>query len=220
MVCMSCIDMQCFMCEEPVNDETCCCMGTFGIIALPQELSKLAQLTGSPTAKPMGRPRMSGEDMSNPLQAGRARAEDIATLGPDTICDWSMLLLAGGGIHPIVGCAGNVAVHRHHGPDKSTFNNVLGDNLHRVCTTCHNRWHTLNDEYYGPRPSDNSTYLPNRGNSLKHDGKTQATPEQVLQHGMWWNKPAKERDEYRSWERESPAVAGGAPSADELVRDR
>jgi len=36
---------------------------------------------------------------------------------------------------------------RHHGPDKNTLNNEKG-NVHRICHSCHNRWHTLNDEDY------------------------------------------------------------------------
>lgn len=53
----------------------------------------------------------------------------------------------GGGQFPIVGCLNGIQQARHHGPDKNTLNNERG-NVHRICHTCHNRWHTLNDENY------------------------------------------------------------------------
>lgn len=53
----------------------------------------------------------------------------------------------GGGTMPIVGCLDGKQQARHHGPDKNTLNNERG-NVHRICHTCHNRWHTLNDPDY------------------------------------------------------------------------
>lgn len=53
----------------------------------------------------------------------------------------------GGGQKPIVGCLNGKQQARHHGPDKNTLNNEVG-NVHRICHTCHNRWHTLNDDDY------------------------------------------------------------------------
>lgn len=62
-------------------------------------------------------------------------------------CEWSMKKNCGGGEFPIVGCHDGKQQARHHGPDKNTLNNERG-NVHRICHSCHNRWHTLNDPNY------------------------------------------------------------------------
>jgi len=188
------------MCEEPREDESCCCQGTFG------RVNMFNQLAADMTARGPGRPKMSGSDMKNALQAGRARAEDIAPIEEGMVCEWAMLKYAGGGIVPIVGCEGNIAEDRHHGPDKSTLNNNPGVNLHRVCVHCHNRWHYKNDMYYGDRPDDNSTYLPTSGEVQEHDRFTQASPRDVLASNTWWSLPVKGRADYRSWEKQDDAI--------------
>jgi hypothetical protein len=63
------------------------------------------------------------------------------------LCEWAMKKNCGGGKFPITGCAANLQQARHHGPDKNTTSNEEG-NVHRICHSCHNRWHTLNDEVY------------------------------------------------------------------------
>lgn len=84
---------------------------------------------------------------------GRKRASRLYPLDPDADCEWAGITNAGGGQYPIEGCGGNskrpVAKQecRHHGPDKNTLNNEPG-NVHRICVTCHNRWHALNDKGY------------------------------------------------------------------------
>lgn len=78
---------------------------------------------------------------------GRKRAARWFPLDETKLCEWSMKVNCGGGQNPITGCAANLQQARHHGPDKNTLNNEQG-NVHRICHTCHNRWHTLNDEGY------------------------------------------------------------------------
>lgn len=80
---------------------------------------------------------------------GRKRAAKLFPLDEEADCDWKMRKNCGGGKTPIVGCVNGKQEARHHGPDKNTLNNEKG-NVHRICHTCHNRWHTLNDEKYIP----------------------------------------------------------------------
>jgi hypothetical protein len=78
---------------------------------------------------------------------GRKRAAKDFPLDADALCEWSLKKNCGGGVFPIVGCLDNKQQARHHGPDKNTLNNDKG-NVHRICHSCHNRWHTLNDIGY------------------------------------------------------------------------
>jgi hypothetical protein len=78
---------------------------------------------------------------------GRKQAAKWFPLNPEALCEWAGKKNCGGGKHPITGCAANLQQARHHGPDKNTLNNEKG-NVHRICHTCHNRWHTLNDDGY------------------------------------------------------------------------
>ena len=106
-----------------------------------------------------------GEEMKDPTSTGRKRAAEAAPITVGMVCEWKQLKEAGGGPEPIKGCPGNPATDRHHGPDKSVLNNEVGINLHRICSTCHNRWHTANDKYYGKskddRPANGAEWLPN-----------------------------------------------------------
>ena len=78
---------------------------------------------------------------------GRKRAAKLYPLDVEAECDWKMRKNCGGGTMPVVGCVNGKQQARHHGPDKNTLNNEKG-NVHRICHTCHNRWHTLNDPDY------------------------------------------------------------------------
>lgn len=78
---------------------------------------------------------------------GRKRAARWYPLDENALCEWAMKKNCGGGKFPITGCAMNLQQARHHGPDKNTLNNEKG-NVHRICHSCHNRWHTLNDPDY------------------------------------------------------------------------
>jgi hypothetical protein len=154
----------------------------------------------------MGRPFSKDTELLSPTESGRQRAIDIAPIPTGYMCEWSGLLYAGGGIEPIVGCIGNDASNRHHGPSKSTLDNAVGVNLHRICPTCHNRWHSLNDQYYGERPKDGSAYLPleENGKPKEHDRYTEASPEDIVANDRWWKTTKPDRGSYRSWERVTP----------------
>lgn len=97
--------------------------------------------------------------MKDPVSTGRKRAAVAYPIQAGQVCEWAFRKNAGGGIEPIIGCAGRPASHIHHGPDKSTLNNDR-DNISLVCEFCHNRWHVANDKFYGKRPEDNSTWIP------------------------------------------------------------
>lgn len=149
------------------------------------------------------RPYKNDEAVGDVLSTGRKRAADLFPITSGMRCEWAGLLYAGGGPLPIIGCKDNVLgssrteYSRHHGPDKNTLNNEVG-NVHRICPTCHNRWHTLNDGFYGTRPDAGLPFLPLFGTSVTpHDPITQATPEQLAKSELWWSLPQKERGKYR-----------------------
>jgi hypothetical protein len=149
----------------------------------------------------VGRPLAAPEDITDPKSTGRKRAAMIAPIFPGMLCEWAGLLNAGGGIHPIVGCRGNTieetkvgehAGHRHHGPDKNTLDNGPG-NLHRICTTCHNRWHAVNNPSYPqPRPPADQPWYP-EGEWAPHDPVTKATEEDYETSDAYWAKRKVDR---------------------------
>lgn len=184
-----------------MEGQECCCGGegfvdSFSLAGLPER--------GRPGAKPK-----MGEDMHDVLSTGRKRA---AALLPDKFlatiqCQWQSLKYAGGGIQPIVGCTGNQAVDRHHGPDKSTINNddqysELGHNLHGICRQCHRRWHVCNDKFYGKgkddRPAAGQPWLPDPqfGECKPHDRITIATDDDRDNFLIWFKSPEKKRGRY------------------------
>lgn len=226
-VCIYCVMEMCFLCDTPKynkEDEEaepdCCCDGTHGRLTLSPvgkvgrpvkespDYSKLPKRfvtkghRDETVDRVNGRPFLEPDQLTSPVEVGRARAKDVAPIPDEYECEWSMLEFAGGGIVPIIGCIGNMAADRHHGPDKSTLNNAVGTNLHRICEECHNRWHQLNDEYYGPRPANNGVgYLPlsEYGECKPHDRSTRTTTGTIADHYRWWRLPAKSRPAYRQW---------------------
>jgi hypothetical protein len=84
---------------------------------------------------------------------GRKRAARLYPLDRDAECEWAGSTSAGGGTNPIPGCGKRRNTvkgkqqARHHGPDKNTLNNEPG-NVHRICHSCHNAWHAVNDPDY------------------------------------------------------------------------
>ena len=142
-----------------------------------------------PTVNQRGGQVKENSNVTDITSTGRKRAADLYPILPGMECQWAGLKFAGGGIAPIIGCLGNVAVARHHGPDKNTLHNDAG-NVHLICVHCHNRWHTANDGYYsGERPSGDSTdspWLP-VGEVKQHDSVTKATPEEVINNELYWS---------------------------------
>lgn len=127
-----------------------------------------------------------GSEMKDVESTGRKRAALAKPIMPGDICEWAYLKNAGGGVRPIIGCAGNPAQNIHHGPDKSTLNNDPDTNLHKICPECHNRWHTLNDRYYGDRPPGGAAFLPVDKECLPHDKETKATQLEVDTNEVMW----------------------------------
>lgn len=133
-----------------------------------------------------GGPTKENHEVTDVESTGRKRAAVAYPIEPGvTICEWAKLKFAGGGVSPIIGCNGNHATDRHHGPDKSTLNNS-GGNVHRICSPCHNRWHTRNDEHYGDRPPNGNPFLPLTGSCKEHDRETAATVEEIFDNEMYW----------------------------------
>lgn len=188
--------------DNPFADEpepgwvTCCCS------LKPQVVE---ELRGEGERNPVGRPTLDPSEVTDARSTGRKRASQLYPIYPNTVCEWAWLRNAGGGIEPIVGCEGNIIQptkgpdkgDRHHGPDKNTLNNspgTLGGNLHRICATCHNRWHAKNNRYYSPeRPPADMPYLPleEHGTWREHDPSTKATPEEIEESEAFWGRNAK-----------------------------
>ncbi len=144
---------------------------------------------------PRGGPTKDPAEMLDPTSTGRKQAAKLKPIEGGMICEWKLLARAGGGVIPIVGCIGNLAKNIHHGPDKDTTNN--GDeNLHRVCSECHNRWHSLNDPFYGSRTPAGVPFIPLTGTNHQHDPNTLASIEVAYAHELWWSTKAKDRSPY------------------------
>lgn len=93
--------------------------------------------------------------LTDPKSTGRKRVERMYRISAGQVCDWARKKNCGGGLVPVVGCLNNPATDLHHGPDKNTLNNAkmtrqVGDteNVHVICSECHNRWHAANDGLY------------------------------------------------------------------------
>ncbi len=105
------------------------------------------------------------------ISAGRKRAAAKYKLDPEARCEWAGLANCGGGLKPIVGCIVGLQQARHHGPIKDPTHNEE-ENIHRICSSCHNHWHRANDEIY-----DENLY-----STLPHNPKP-ATPAELVTRG-------------------------------------
>lgn len=177
--CMYCPVEMYFLCTNPDEDGNPCGLASDEEIPF----------------KKLGAPVKTGELMRDVLSTGRKRAAEVAPLTEmvPIKCEWSGLKYAGGGVKPIIGCKDNKADARHHGPDKSTLNNEVGVNLHRICVFCHNRWHTLNDIYYGKRPEKGEPFVPQGMDILPHDNQTKATDEEMVDNERYWSARDKSK---------------------------
>lgn len=133
-----------------------------------------------------GRSLKEQSSVRDPQSTGRKRAALDYPLVEGMICEWAQLKFAGGGLHPIIGCPGNPGrndqKNRHHGPDKNTLNNSVG-NVHRICPFCHNRWHAANDTMdYNSRKSETFDNGPSNPQWKDHDPTTRATLEEIIQN--------------------------------------
>ena len=185
--CIDCLAENHWECSTPVASED----------SLDSTLSCCCSLVGSAEVplSILGAPPKAPEDMKDPMSTGRKRAALAKPIEKGMVCEWRKLRFAGGGVIPIIGCAGNPASDIHHGPDKDVLNNADA-NLHRLCDTCHNRWHTLNDPFYGARPTPGTPFVPIDRVCLPHDDTTKADLRLVFDSEMWWAKPIPEREKY------------------------
>lgn len=173
MSCLPCAAEMHFECIFPTEDNVCCCDS--GPLASVNEPAQ------------RGGPVKAAEDMADPISTGRKRAAVAKPITEGMVCEWAGLKCAGGGVESIIGCNGNVATNIHHGPDKDVLNND-DSNLHRICANCHNRWHTLNDPFYGVRPTPGTPFIPLVPYSYRpHDTDTKADLKEIFENEIYWS---------------------------------
>lgn len=207
MPCLSCLAGFHYECENPTESGgvwSCCC---------PDE-TIVSSVRGGPTKE--------NDEVTDVESTGRKRAAIAYPISPGQVCEWAKLRFAGGGVNPIIGCNGNLATDRHHGPDKSTLNNS-GGNVHRICATCHNRWHTRNDEHYGDRPPNGAPFVPLSGTCKEHDASTQATLKEIFDNEIEWTlRKAKQRtagDEASNTTASNSSPTGNTETGEEARRE-
>ncbi|SRR6266498_1446158 len=173
--------MSCTSCGAGFHKECestpCCCEGSPPVANLLEEEDNEQILHRNIS----GRGRARDSNLKDQQSTGRKRAALDYPLSPERACEWKALRYAGGGKHPIIGCHDGKQQARHHGPDKNTLNNEIG-NVHRICANCHNRWHTANDSEYTPGDYGKA-----------HNPTIQATIDEIAKNEAYWirNKPKK-----------------------------
>lgn len=126
----------------------------------------------------IGRNRKSDHFLKDQQSTGRKRAAKLYPLDRSAPCEWANQKEVGGGI-TIDGCGvrrntnPGLQQSRHHGPDYSTLNNAP-DNVHRICHSCHNTWHSIND------PNKDLNYLQRYGHKAS---KGIASKSKVIKDG-------------------------------------
>lgn len=118
------------------------------------------------------------KDLKDAKSTGRKRAAELYPLDPSAACEWQGKKNCGGGRYPIIGCYDGTQQHRHHGPVKDTTRNQEG-NVHRICTSCHNHWHELNDLNYDAQANG----------LLPHDPEPASTDE-IVKNALEWSSGA------------------------------
>lgn len=114
----------------------------------PKDEEEEEDQRGAFTFKIVGRRGQARDtNLKDPQATGRKRAAKMYPLDRTAPCEWQGLSNVGGGKYPIVGCVTGLQQDRHHGPDKSVVNNDEG-NVWRICSRCHNRWHSKNNKEY------------------------------------------------------------------------
>ena len=156
---------------------------------------------------------------------GRKRVAAMYPIPKGKICEWAGLAAAGGGLHPIVGCIGYPATDLHPGPEKNTLNNMRSSeqleydaqNVHQICSFCHNAWHAANDpDYpeYDRNAEQASPWLPVGGEIWDHDPDERADEDVLYEVDKQRRKDADRRTGGRKdWEDVGPNL--GALSSDD-----
>ena len=135
-------------------------------------------------------------DIGDPLSTGRKRAAMVMPIMTGMVCQWAGLKWAGGGVQPIVGCKGNTLAEFKKNEDKPVLNNSPGMNLHGICSSCHHRWHELNDPSYESKRGDaHLQWLPSQP-YYDHDPFTKAEDYDHLLSDEWWALAVKDRETF------------------------
>ena len=175
--CLYCCASEHIFCDRPNLELSICCCLDANTSAVDEALVIAA-------TKERGGQVKSEFDVTDVESTGRKRCAILFPLTEGMICEWAELKSAGGGVVPIIGCIGNKATNRHHGPDKNTLNNK-SENVHRICTFCHNYWHARNDEYYGARPAGSEPFIPLGDNEWSgHNSELKASAEELVVEGI------------------------------------
>jgi hypothetical protein len=130
--------------------------------------------------------------LTDPESTGRKRMVEMYPIAVGQVCEWAGMKNAGGEFMPvgIIGCVNNPATDLHHGPDKNTLNNEkasrgVGDreNIHVICSECHNSTHAANDDFYPPydRVADQDRpWLPRYPEGWEPTPMVEATVEELF----------------------------------------
>lgn len=122
----------CLACARDFHDECdqepCCCN-------TQQEQKGFQEVEGPRGIRPVT------------ISAGRKEAAKLYPIDKSLPCEWRGLANCGGGLVPIVGCREGFQIARHHGPNKNTTENSR-HNIHLICKSCHERWHSANNSIY------------------------------------------------------------------------
>lgn len=149
--------MSCISCGRGITDECECEAGSLKL--------------GTPASQ-FTRAFKDNDDLKDRESTGRKRAAQLHPLNRESWCEWKDLDNCGGGKHPILGCSSGKQQNIHHGPDKDTVNNSP-DNIHKICSNCHNRWHAKNDGDHDktiPHSPKPATYLQRMQRLIEEEG--------------------------------------------------
>jgi hypothetical protein len=185
VTCLPCNADDHIMCWNAKIDKCCC-------FDIREAASEFTNISNEKSAA--GGYQKPADAITDVQSTGRKRAAVMYPIEEGMVCEWSQLRYAGGGVIPIIGCFNNPATDTHHGPDKNTLNNTP-ENVHRICADDHNRWHAINNQYYGDRPPGTEPFIPLDGwEWTMHDPNTKATPEETVlaqTAGKWKSGEAK-----------------------------
>lgn len=141
------------------------------------------------------------------ISGGRKRAAALYPIDRMAPCEWRGLANVGGGKIPIVGCINGKQQHLQHGPVKATYRNER-ENIHKICVTCHNRWHSVNDPVYDEVEYD----------SLPHKPR-QATPEELMENEINWKTGIYSKElvaSYKIKAGDSSGVGGSGENSEDI----
>lgn len=191
------------------DTQACCCGGKYDIVDHYLQLNEdqgsgesksrtVPKIGQAPQEKRTGQSGYIHQDawrgtgnigeLKDAASTGRKRAAEMFPITVGMVCEWANLEHAGGGVSPIRGCLGNPATDIHHGPDKNTLNNSKvswgvgeDENIHLICSQCHNTWHGRNDESYPEYDRQADQWMPwvPEGAWDVHDGETRASLEDL-----------------------------------------